>query len=379
MTVPTDGNGMADSSLVIGGELAQRIVDQVTPSLPYNVNIMDEHGRIIGSADRERVGAMHEGALEALRLRKVVRIRAGSDESGTKPGVNIPLVFDDQVIGVVGVTGEPVDVEPIADVLVLTVELLLRQEQQRDDSRWREAAIRDLISALMNGTVSETRLMAVLRDVGFPLRPPWNITAVIGTPSESVRSMPPASSVRLLRRLHGLPNVVTAEHRGALWILSGSSNAREVAAVLTRIRSTEVSFLIGNAEATTRELNLDAQRLRALLPRAGMLPTVNEIELRNLDTEIAVACQPQELTDDAIGRILKPLSSTLQHTATVFLSESMSISAACLALSVHRNTLIQRLNRIETLTALNLRTFDDAVTMRLTLLAALSRNAEYER
>ncbi|MGV9867155.1 CdaR family transcriptional regulator [Rhodococcus koreensis] len=368
-----------DSSLTIGEELAQRVVDQVTPRLSHNVNVMDAHGRIIGSADPERVGTVHEGALDALRLGTPVRIEIGHDELGTKPGVNVPLVFDDRVIGVVGVTGDPVEVAPIADVLVLTVELLLRQEQQRDDSRWREAVVRDLISGLMNGTMTETRLVAGLRDVGSPLHPMWNITAVVAAPNGSDPSIPPASSARLLRRLHGMENAVAAEHRGALWVLSGSSNTRAVAAILQRIRSPEVRFLIGGTESTTKELGLDAQRLCVLLPKVGLLPGRSEIQLRSLDVEVAVACQPQDLSDDAIRRVLQPLSSTLQQTASVFLSQDLSIAATAQALGTQRNTLIQRLNRIDVLTGLNLRHFDDAVTMRVALLAALTRNARFDR
>lgn len=354
----------------VGVELAQRIVDQVVPGLPYNVNIMDEQGRIIGSADQARVGTVHAGAVEAVRLGAPVAVRDADESVGTKPGVNMPLILDDRIVGVVGVTGEPSKVENVARVLVLTVELLLRQERQRDDLRWREAAVRDVISGLMNGATTEERLVTGLREIGSPLRPPWNIMAVIGPPRAAALSIPPPGAARLLSRLQGLPNIVAAEHHGALWILQGSSSARTVAAVLHRIGGPEVRFLIGEVEASTTVLNADAQRLRVLLSSVGLIPDRPEIRLATVDAPAAVAFQPPEVSFDLARRVLTRLSPVLRETARMFLSRNLSIADASRELGIHRNTLVQRLARIESLTGLNPSKFDDAVALHLALLAA---------
>jgi carbohydrate diacid regulator len=356
-----------EDAAYITAELAQRVVDQVIPSLPYNVNVMDARGRIIGSADKARVGTTHAGAKEALRRNRPVVIHRGEESPGTKPGVNIPLYIDDRAVGVVGITGDPREVETTAKVLVLTIELLIRQEQHRDDLRWREAAIRDVMSGLANGTMTEARLLTMLHDIGSPLRPPWNITAAITT--HRGKAWSPSHAARLLRHLDGMANVVAAEYGGAVWILQGSSTGRSVAILLRGIGSVDARFIVGRAEATTDQLSLDAQRLRVLLPRPELLPDREEVRLSALQGELAVAFQPPDVSEDIAGQILGPLSAKLIDTASTFLSNDLSISHTSVELGMHRNTLVQRLERIEALTGLNLRRFDDAVAMRLAILA----------
>ena len=40
---------------------AQMIADYIMQSIPYNVNIMDQEGRIIASGHKERIGTVHKG------------------------------------------------------------------------------------------------------------------------------------------------------------------------------------------------------------------------------------------------------------------------------------------------------------------------------
>lgn len=45
---------------------AQEIVDKMMMDIPYNINIMNDQGIIIGSGHKARVGTVHQGAVEAL-------------------------------------------------------------------------------------------------------------------------------------------------------------------------------------------------------------------------------------------------------------------------------------------------------------------------
>jgi sugar diacid utilization regulator len=47
-------------------DLAQDIVDRAMAILPYNVNVMDSQGLILGSGEPERINTRHEGAQLVL-------------------------------------------------------------------------------------------------------------------------------------------------------------------------------------------------------------------------------------------------------------------------------------------------------------------------
>ena len=46
--------------------LSQSIVDRMMKQIPYNINMMNEHGVIIASGDPNRIGSRHIGAVSAI-------------------------------------------------------------------------------------------------------------------------------------------------------------------------------------------------------------------------------------------------------------------------------------------------------------------------
>ena len=106
--------------------LAQEIANKVMKVIPYNVNIMDEIGLIIGSGDQERIDTYHQGAIAAINQGAIVSIY--DSVGGAKPGVNIPIHFRNRIIGVIGISGDPTIVNPFAELVRVTAELLINQE-----------------------------------------------------------------------------------------------------------------------------------------------------------------------------------------------------------------------------------------------------------
>ena len=108
--------------------LAQAIVNAAMERIPYNVNIMNEHGYIIASGNHDRINTLHVGALQAIEERKILPMDTSFGPHG-QPGVNMPLFYGGEVIGVIGITGNPQTVTPLASLLQATAELLLRQSE----------------------------------------------------------------------------------------------------------------------------------------------------------------------------------------------------------------------------------------------------------
>lgn len=130
-------------SNLLTNELAQEIVDKMIKDIPYSINIMNEKGMIIGSGDRSRVGTLHQGAVQAIQCRKIIEIY--KDEQDMKKGTNEPILMGDQLIGVVGITGDPDEVRPFCKLVKTTVTLLIELIGNREAERNREAAFLDAL------------------------------------------------------------------------------------------------------------------------------------------------------------------------------------------------------------------------------------------
>jgi carbohydrate diacid regulator len=127
----------------INHTLAQEITNKVMKVIPYNVNIMDETGLIIGSGDKDRLNTYHQGAIEAITKDRVISVY--DTVGGVKPGVNIPINFRNRIIGVIGVSGDPKIVSPFAALVEVTAELLINQEFLFKERRVKEQLIEEFL------------------------------------------------------------------------------------------------------------------------------------------------------------------------------------------------------------------------------------------
>lgn len=117
-------------------QIAQKIVDKISTVLPYNINIMNKEGIIIGSTNKIRIGCIHYGAAEALTQKKEVKIY--TEDEFVRPGLNIPILFKDEIEGVIGITGDPEDVSQFAKIIKVTSELLLSEQYSLKSSLRKE-------------------------------------------------------------------------------------------------------------------------------------------------------------------------------------------------------------------------------------------------
>lgn len=107
-------------------EHAQQIVDKMRPTIPYNINIMNEKGVIIASSNRSRIGQIHDGAVEAMRQNEVTAVYENSGDM--KIGVNMPITFQEAIVGVIGISGDVEKTSSLIQLVKITVELLINQE-----------------------------------------------------------------------------------------------------------------------------------------------------------------------------------------------------------------------------------------------------------
>ncbi len=107
--------------------ISQRIVIEMMNVVPYNINVMDENGVIIGSGDIRRIGTIHEGAVKAINKKHIIEIY--EESTSVKPGVNEPIIINDKLIGVIGITGNPDEVRPFSKLVRVAATLLIEQSK----------------------------------------------------------------------------------------------------------------------------------------------------------------------------------------------------------------------------------------------------------
>ncbi|MDI5836824.1 sugar diacid recognition domain-containing protein [Shewanella xiamenensis] len=138
---------------VLDQHIAKKIVSRTMKIIGHNINVMNGQGVILGSGDPKRIGATHEGALLAIAQNRNVELseEVASGLHGVKPGINLPLHYQGQIIGVIGITGDPAELTHYGELLKMTAEMIVEQANQQDKLQWenrqREEFILQLIKA----------------------------------------------------------------------------------------------------------------------------------------------------------------------------------------------------------------------------------------
>ena len=155
---------------MISKELAQRFIENVTRYTEYNVNIMDGDGTIIASRDPERIGKYHEIAWRIIQGREDIIDTTGLQEfPNVLPGINMVILVDGVREGVVGVTGNPEEIRPVALIVKMAIETMLKYERQQEAARLRANRKERFVYMLTQVEHSDPeKLRHMAEELGYP-------------------------------------------------------------------------------------------------------------------------------------------------------------------------------------------------------------------
>ena len=122
--------------MLLSVKQAQAIVDEMGAIVHQKINMMDENGYIIASTDPSRIGNFHQGAKKIID-NNLSELYITSEEatSDTRMGINLPLYFNDRIIGVIGITGTYDQVIGYGRVVKKMTEILIRERAREDKKR----------------------------------------------------------------------------------------------------------------------------------------------------------------------------------------------------------------------------------------------------
>ncbi len=346
----------------MSSELAQRVVDLIAPTISHNINVMDEHGTIIACLDPGRVGSLHHGAQRVIAERRSVLVTVPEPGTSDRPGANEPLVIDGVLRGVVGVTGNPREVEDLARVVALTVQLLIAQEHEQDAVSRRHTEARDLVAALSSGTTRPDDARARLAAAG--LGPPWSLGLwAAGTPRHGGAVAPPPLAETAATKVNGNGGRRAAVLHGALWIIGpGRPPAANALGLPVESRHTRTP-----STHDVEALMAYAEESRALCRYAGLIPSIEQPEPWSRELAVSVAHLPRRTLARMASRTAS--LSEAQHQTVTAMASAGSMREAADAVFVHRNTLLQRVERIRSVTGLDIRRPDHLTTVHMCLYA----------
>lgn len=354
--------------------LANRILHEARRLIHEDLIVTDVEGTIIASTDADRIGTFHEGAVHSVQLGQTVVIKKQDEAvmAGVRAGIVLPLRFNNEVIGVIGITGDPLKVTPYGELLRRMTELSIQEhyllEQLEVEERAYEAflfdwlqnkdwtdAFRDRAKALHVDLFAPKRLVLAVMDQADALlqRKVWQYVKSLLQPTDI-----------LVRWGHDRFVLVLPEAR---------RNRRDLLELLTMVKgqcgkrfSVELTIGAGTAVDPGRLPVSYEQAMRAAEAAYGEGIMFHE----DLKLEICL----QDLSRDVKEEFVQRTISTLQDqeelllTLRAFIEKNASYKQTAASLNIHINSLYYRLSKIEEATGLNPQTFKELAILYMALL-----------
>ena len=343
-------------------DLAQDIVDRAMAILPYNVNVMDNQGLILGSGERERINTRHEGAQLVLANGRVVEIDAHTAVhlKGVQPGITLPLMLDQRLIGVLGITGEPEQLRTYAELVRMTAEMLLGQRNQQAEQQWRRQRCDDLLALLLGDSGDSPRLLDEAQQMGLKpqlSRVPYLFELGLEHgPGQTVEAL----SAWLMSRY---PDswCLTSSKSSLLWCrpVSASVENERLLAKLDGLGWNILRVAVGGQAEGLAGLRRCYRRVGDLLAYGrDVLPQHRLLVLNRHRLPVMLW---RHRSDDALDELLTPLRKVMARDSNGQLLATLRSwcehdgqSQACAdALGIHRNSLRYRMERIAELSGVD--------------------------
>lgn len=353
---------------MISKQLAAHIVEQTMNRLHRNINVMHTDGFILASGDQQRIDHIHEGAKYVAQTGEVLRITADNEQqfSHTKPGINLPIFYNDQVVCVVGITGVVNELEEIANLVQLTTEMMIHQAFLTEQSAWREKMHQLTIEQLLTGQAEGKQLQKRLDKLRIKKCGPYCVIKIIahekGTAYQTV-----------MRFLDDLlpPNMLYSalDQHSYICMTFGYDKAqviqcmRDIQPMLARYFQLRIgiSQTVDTLEAVPYAADTANIALQYGDP-AQLLNVFDDVEIYSLFK----APQSLEMTQ-YVKRTIGGLSDKLLETLDAFLANDLQLMKTAEALQIHRHTLKYRLERIQEVTGLDPTSFKNALYLQIAL------------
>ncbi|WP_158587534.1 sugar diacid recognition domain-containing protein [Neobacillus notoginsengisoli] len=361
--------------------LAQEIVNRTMNIINRNINVMNEKGVIIGSGDQTRIDSIHEGAVRVIETQSGFEICELEAEQlhGVKTGINLPINFQDKVVGVIGITGNPEEIRKYGELVKMTAEMILHKAVLIDEMRWDERLKEELTAQLLHGTENlHPYYFERVKRLGIDLAiPRVAIILTVENPSEAYKWIRDKLGKDDLYVMHSdyIVLLTKVDLKESEWNVSNTLQQVEKWVIeLDKYRQIQCKMAIGTYHLGVEGISKSYREAIYTLHVAEKLDPFKGIYFyEEYKLPVFLLRANQSGIGEEIGPYFQKLKQQdknreLLETLKVYIEENGEVNKVAEKLFIHRNTLRYRLERITDLTNKDPRKTKDLFDLYLSIL-----------
>ncbi|MDM5213669.1 sugar diacid recognition domain-containing protein [Peribacillus sp. NJ4] len=351
----------------ISPSLAQMIVDAAKEVIGKDINFIHLDGKVVASTDPDRVGSFHAAALQVQKKGSVVEVTANEAFKGARKGINYPVMIDQIMLGVIGISGDPEECKSLGFLLTKITEVLIKEQMIKNVihslDELRSSIVRMLI---FENEKEDTFMNEHLQQLQYELEE-RAFVAIIHLPGlNNASSLPVKMNGILLEK--GI-KLFTYLFPNQYALIINASQYKSILQIFNSyFRSMNVSYSIGIGSIGYLEELAKSYTHAKLALKYALSKKVTVCEYAKLDLEMIMENIDFHIRKDYASKLIGELSEAEINLLHTYYNNNLSLKKTAEELFIHKNTLQYRLDKIAQKTAANPRDYHDSVKLYLALL-----------
>ncbi|MGJ9457946.1 CdaR family transcriptional regulator [Oceanobacillus sp. CF4.6] len=352
----------------ITSNLGQEIIKRVAKYTEIDINIMDKDGKIVASTDLGRIGEIHAGAVEVLHTKQelIIDEQLLTDYPGTKQGVNLPIINNENISGVVGVSGNPEEMYKFTGIILTAVEVVMEQLHIERQEYFQETQLSYWLQQLLHPSGFNQAELEEAADYSLQvnIRSDWRVIVLYGEIGRDVLAIIRREITSM--KLNTLFTMPFFENEIIITIPASFDRVELFSEMLLGMTGKDSEIGVGETGfglPGIRNSYMLAKQALSFAERDQRISNSADWELERLIA--AIDENEYKRVSTGYEQSLLNLDEIYLETIDIFLHMNLSIKKTAEDLHVHRNTLIYRLDQIYKKVGLEPRKFHDACILKI--------------
>ncbi len=335
--------------------MSQQIVSAIKEVCGQDINFIDTKGFIIASTNSLRVGEFHEVGYKVVNTKEIIEVYSFDKFQGTREGINAPIIFEGDVVAVIGITGNPKEVKKYINLAIRIAVLIVHENKYYATQKVHTQKINYLINSLVNSDLSSKDYLDKIILEFYP-------------------SLEIEVRVAIITFLKDTPSN----------FMENFFKKEEIYFNTFRYPNRYVCIIDKKITKDTFKTVLENNNYPAKLSFGGfenfyqIVKSYNQAELAyktikktsenfasydHLDFDMLIEDISQDIKIKYLDKTIRNLKKEDIDLLSVYYENDISLDETCKKLFLHKNTLQYKLKRIQKITSYDPRSFKDAMVL----------------
>src|SRR3989344_3640747 len=378
--------------MTINEIIAEGIVNKLSSILKKKVTVADVNGDVLASTDLSETGKNYEQLKKVIDTSKEIETAGPATKTTLAQGIAIPINYGGDTAGALFIEDNSEEYQHYRNIIGTTAELMIQQNVVIDNFPYKDKIKDNFVFGLLHRKLSvedsKVREEADLFDINLNRDKVVLIITVEGFWSALFGENSTASEEEKQTALSNYKKKLFQAFSQFFGRLSGCSvsyfGSDTFVVLLDELYSMEGREMVDNIRNRAQELNqliasqFEKDGYNRLLISIGSFyrgkdGAILAYEEARRALNLGLSIGENKILyhiDNFVRRLLLKLLSEeyLLKTLEKFFDRNMSLTQTSKELSIHRNTLLYRLDKIKKVTGLDPRKFNDAMELKVALI-----------